>query len=51
MTTAVKCPSALVSVDPAFLVILLVTGNMGEGWIDTTGKIRQIEVTENGLFY
>jgi hypothetical protein len=33
---------------PAFLVILLVTGNIGG---ETTGKIHQIEITENGFFY
>jgi len=37
-------------------VILLVTGNIGEEvvWgegLETTGKIRQIEMTENSLFY
>jgi len=37
-------------VHPAFLVILLVTENIGEG-IETTGKIRQIEITANSLFY
>jgi len=43
---------------PAFLVILLVTGNIGGmdggGWgvgIETKGKMRQIEVTENNLSY
>jgi hypothetical protein len=33
----------------AFLVILLVTGNFGG--MERTEKIRQIEVTENILFY
>jgi hypothetical protein len=35
---------------PAFLVILLVTGNIGRGVLKT-GKTRQIEITENGFFY
>jgi hypothetical protein len=34
---------------PTFLVILLVAGNIGG--METTGKIHQIEVTENSLFY
>jgi hypothetical protein len=34
---------------PAFLVTLLVAENIGG--METTGKIRQIEVTENNLFY
>jgi hypothetical protein len=39
---------------PAFLVILLVTENIGEvggRGLETTEKIRQIEVTENNPFY
>jgi hypothetical protein len=36
---------------PAFLVILLVTGNIGGRGRETTGKIRQIEDRANGLFY
>jgi len=40
---------------PAFLVILLVTGNIeggGEGgWMETTGKMCQIEITGNSLLY
>ena len=36
---------------PVFLVILLVTGNIGGGGMETTGKIRQIEITANSLFY
>jgi hypothetical protein len=38
---------------PAFLVILLVTDIIveGGGGMETTGKIRQIEGTENSLFY
>jgi len=43
------------TVYPAFLVILLVTGNIegGAGWggMEMTGKICQIEITENSLFY
>jgi hypothetical protein len=39
----------------AYLVILLVSGNIGGGGggggMETIGKIRQIEVTENSLFY
>jgi len=35
---------------PAFLVILLVTGSI-RGEMETKGKICQIEVTENSLFY
>jgi hypothetical protein len=34
---------------PASVVMLLVLRNMGG--MGTTGKIRQIEVTENNLFY
>jgi hypothetical protein len=34
---------------PVFLVILHVAGNIGG--METTGKIRQIAVTENSLFY
>jgi hypothetical protein len=33
---------------PAFLTILLVAGNIGG--METTGKIRQIEIRENDLF-
>jgi hypothetical protein len=41
---------------PAFLEILFLTRNMegwdGVGWgVETTGKIRKIEITENTLFY
>jgi hypothetical protein len=36
---------------PAFLVILLVTVEYQRGVMETTGNIRQIEVTENSLFY
>ena len=38
---------------PAFLVILLVTENIGRGEraVETTGKILQIEVKENSPFY
>jgi hypothetical protein len=36
---------------PAFLGILFVTGNMGGRAVETTGKIRKIEITENTLFY
>jgi hypothetical protein len=32
-------------------VILLVTGDIEGGGMDTTGKISQIEITENTLFY
>jgi hypothetical protein len=38
------------AVYPAFLVILLLTGNIEEG-IETTGKIRQFEIKENSPFY
>jgi hypothetical protein len=38
------------AVFPAFLVILLVSGNIGVGGMETTGKIRQIKATENSLF-
>jgi hypothetical protein len=34
---------------PVFLAILLVTRNIGG--METTGEIRQIEVTETSLFY
>ena len=37
--------------DPAFLVILHVTWNIGGRGMGTAGKIRQIEVTENSLFF
>jgi len=39
---------------PAFLVILLVTENIGRGGggaVETTGKIRQIGVKKNSPFY
>jgi len=41
-------PEALYS---AFLVILLVTWNVGRRRMGTAGKISEIEVTENSLFY
>jgi hypothetical protein len=36
---------------PDCLVILFVTGNIGGEGMETTGKLRQFEVTENNLFY
>jgi len=34
---------------PVFLAILLVIGNVGG--METTGKIHEIEITKNGIFY